>query len=143
MQTRVILFQLDMWMSLTSIKPPPRKQQLTLYWPKLLTTQVNCTSRPCVAVRLSSGWRNSGSCSVVCPRPIFIICYILKLFDNSLDMTQLHQFTFHKCDYEKDVEERLDDGILNEAHNFHYFYFIFSIFTLFHFFLGHKNFFTQ
>lgn len=43
--------------------------ELTLYWPKLLTTQVNDTSRPCVTVRLSKGWRNSGSGSVSCPRP--------------------------------------------------------------------------
>lgn len=63
---------------------------LTLYWPKLLTTQVNDTSRPCVTVRLSKGARNSGSGSVVCPRPVsrdinFLTCishYIMGWFVN-------------------------------------------------------------
>lgn len=63
----VILIQLSMSLTLIRFNV---NERLTLYWPKLLTTQVNWTSRPCVTVRLSNGWRNSGSCSIVCPRPV-------------------------------------------------------------------------
>lgn len=31
------------------------------------------------------------------------------------------KFTFHKCDYDEDVEERFNDGILNKSYNFHFF----------------------